>query len=198
VINKVLFVLLVGFLNESLFASEPTSDHVPELTRNPSETKLEDPVPQKPTFVRRSSNEAASVNSVKKYTPITPSLLFDREKFMRERIQTLVEEEKSYGKYSYWCGRVSISLNVMSALSTITSLFISSLGASEYMEPRLANILNIGMGITSAGFLWGSMQAKKVSHSYHDHQVKIQTSLGVPNLFRSNEEEVELDKFDLR
>jgi hypothetical protein len=137
-------------------------------------------------------------NSMRHFSLVNPGVYFDRDAYLREHVQGLVESEKRFGSATRACRWCNITWNGLGGASTATSLIISAIGASEYIDPRLANILTVILGVASGGCIWAGTQAKKVSHQYHEKKVKIQSSLGVPTRWRDPEVNIEIDQFNGR
>lgn len=136
--------------------------------------------------------------SIRQFSMIEPSAFFDREAYLRAHVQGLIGDEERFGRAARACRWCNITWNGLGGVSTATSLVVSAIGACEYMDPRLANMLTIGLGIASGACIWAGTQAKKISHQYHEEQNDIQHSLGVPNSWLDREVRVEIDRFNPR
>ena len=144
------------------------------------------------------STDPSNGSSMKQFPPIDPGSYFDRGAYLIEHVQGLVEAEKRFGTATRVCRWCNITWNGLGGASTAASLIISAIGASGYMDPRLANILTVILGVVSGGCIWAGTQAKKASHEYHEEQVNIQSSLGVPTRWRDPEVRIDIDQFNGR
>ena len=161
------------------------------IQRDSSETE--------PISVGHRSNETRlHRQSMQQYSIIDPGAIFDRDAFLRAHVQGRIEDEERFGRATRACRWCNITWNGLGGVSTATSLVVSAIGACEYMDPRLANMLTIGLGIASGACIWAGTQAKKISHQYHEEQNDIQLSLGVPNSWLDREVRVEIDRFNPR
>ena len=136
--------------------------------------------------------------SIRRFSVIDPSTYFDREEYLRTHVQGLVEDEDRFGLRSRIFRGCYVTWNGLSAVSTATSLIFSTVGASEYIDPQLANIITSVLAIFSGGCIWAATQSKKISHQYHIEQVNLQESLGVPSMWRNPEVRIEIDQFNGR
>lgn len=150
-------------------------------------------------YVGHRSKESNSQGQImRQFSTIEPGAFFDREAYLRAHVQGLIEKEEHYGNVKRACRWCNISWNGLGGASTATSLVVSAIGACEYMDPRLANILTIVLGVASGTCIWAGTQAKKISHQYHEQQNDIQHSLGVPRSWLDREVRIEIDQFNAR
>lgn len=138
---------------------------------------------------------APTVASMKSFIQVNPQTIFDREQYLREHVNRLIEDEKRYKTASRVCRWCNVSWLGVGGVSTASSLIISAIGATAYVEPRLANVLNIVFGVVSGGCLWAASQSKKASHTYHEEATAIQKALGVPERLVAPEVDLHLDAF---
>lgn len=171
----------------SAFPEPPERKHLPPSPHAPV-------VAEDDTDTHRST-EPSNVESMNQFSTIDPGAYFDRDAYLRDHVQGLVEDEQRFGSKSRLCMCCNVSWNMLAGLSTATSLVVSAIGATEYMDPRLANIITIVLGVVSAGCIWAGSQAKKASHEYHEKQTDIQKSLGVPKKWLDREVRIEIDQF---
>ena len=140
------------------------------------------------------SNPAAR-GSMIQFPVVDPRGYFDRDAYLRAHVQGLLEDERRFERATRVCRWCHITWNGLGGASTATSLVISAIGASEYIDPRLANILTVVLGVSTGVCIWAGNQTKRVSHEYHEEQVKIQDSLGVPARWRNHEVRIQIDQF---
>lgn len=144
------------------------------------------------------STDQSNSNSMRQFPPVNPGSYFDRDAYLRDQVQELVADEKRFGTTSRICRLCSITWNVAGGASTLAGLAISAAGASEYMAPRLANLLTGVLFLAAGGCIWLGTQAKKAAHQYHEEQNHIQRSLGVPTNWLDREVRIEIDQFNGR
>lgn len=144
------------------------------------------------------SKETSHSESMRQFSTIEPGSFFDREAYLKSHVQGLIEDEERFGNTNRICRWCNISWNGLGGASTATSLIVSAVGASSYMDPRLANIITIILGVFSGGCIWAGTQAKKAAHEYHEKQNDIQRSLGVPKSWLDREVRIEIDQFNGR
>jgi hypothetical protein len=122
-----------------------------------------------------SSNE-----SMNPFPTIDPTAVIDRTLYVRNHVESMIQEEREFGFKEGLCRGLNITFGSIAAVTSVTSLIVSSLGASKYLDPQMTNIISILLGISSGGCIWASNQCKKASHNYHEQRSKIQKSLGMP------------------
>lgn len=144
------------------------------------------------------SKEPSHGESMRQFSTVEPAAVFDREAYLRSHVQGLIEDEERFGRATRGCRWCNITWNGLGGATTATSLIVSAIGASSYMDPRLANIITIILGVFSGGCIWAGTQAKKASHQYHEKQNDIQKSLGVPKSWLDREVRIEIDQFNGR
>lgn len=144
------------------------------------------------------SQETSQGESMRRYSTIVPTSLFDRDAYLRAHVQGLIEDEERFGRANRACRWCNITWNGLGGATTATSLVVSAIGACEYMDPRLANIVTIALGVFSGACIWAGTQAKKISHQYHEQQNDIQRSLGVPASLADREVRIDMDQLNAR
>lgn len=138
---------------------------------------------------------APTVASMKSFPQVNPAQLFDRDQFLKDHMQGMIGDEQRYKTASRVCRWCNVSWLGVGGVSTASSLIISAIGATAYVEPRLANVLSVVFGVVSGGCLWAASQAKKASHTYHEEATAIQKALGVPERLVAPEVDLQLDAF---
>jgi hypothetical protein len=105
------------------------------------------------------------------------------------------ESEKRYKLANRICRWCNVSWLGVGGISTATSLTISAVGATEYVDPQLANVLCVIFGVVSGGSIWAANQSKKAAHEYHEEVNTIQKSLGVPDKWLESEVDLGLEPY---
>ena len=142
--------------------------------------------------------DAAGSNkfSTKSYLQVNPSAYFDRDEYLKEHVKEMQESEKRYKLANRICRWCNIFWLGVGGISTATSLIISAVGATEYVDPQLANVLCVIFGVVSGGSIWVANQSKKAAHEYHEEVNTIQKSLGVPSRWLESEVDLGLAPYE--
>lgn len=146
--------------------------------------------------IERQTNTTTSESSLKSFPPIDPTTYIDRDAYLKNHVNGRIEDEKRYKFWERVCRGCNISWLGIGGASTASALIISAIGATEYMDPQLANVLNVVCGVVSGGCMWAANQSKKASREYHGEVANIQESLGVPKKWINTEVDLRLEPFE--
>jgi hypothetical protein len=108
---------------------------------------------------RRSAESSAA--SMQSFSQINPADLFNRGQYLKDLVGEMIEDEKRFKTASRVCRWCNVSWSGIGGISTAFSLIISAIGATEYIDPTLSNVLSVVFGIVSGGCLWAASQSKK-------------------------------------
>ncbi len=134
-------------------------------------------------------------SSLQSYPIINPSAYFDRGEYLKAHVKEMIEKEKRYKCAERICRWCNVSWLGVGGVSTASSLIISAVGATEYVNPQLANVLCVIFGVVSGGSLWAANQSKKASREYHEEVAILQKSLGVPDRWLESEVDLRLEPY---
>jgi hypothetical protein len=129
-----------------------------------------------------SSNE-----SMNPFPTIDPQAVIDRTEYVRNHVAYMIKEEEEFGFKENLCRGLNISFGSIAAVTSLSSMVISSLGASKYLDPQMTNIISIILGISTGTSMWAANQCKRAAHTFHEQRSKIQKSLGMPSRLISEE-----------
>lgn len=105
---------------------------------------------------------------------------FNREAFIKMQIQEMIEDDKELKKLIDRSNFLSNVLTTSAAITTSAILGISVIGATDYMDPRIANVVaSCGAGLNGL-FMWAALQFKRNERVHVEKQRKIREALGVP------------------
>jgi hypothetical protein len=147
------------------------------------------------TIADAARSAAPSAASMKSFSQVNSGELFNREQYLKDQVREMIEDEKRFKTTSRVCRGCNAFWVVVGSISTVSSLVISAIGATEYIDPRLSNILSVVFGIISGGCLWAASQSKKASNKYYEEATAIQKALGVPKQLLEPEVNLNLDAF---
>lgn len=136
-------------------------------------------------------------SSIESFAKVNPNNYFDRDEYLTQHIKEMREDEKRYKSGERICRVCNASWLGIGGISTAASLIVSAIGATEYMNPQLSNVLGVVFGIISGGCMWAANQSKKASTEYHKEAGTIQKSLGVPDRWIDPEVDLGLEPFKL-
>jgi hypothetical protein len=143
-------------------------------------------------------NEAvdnSTLSSMKSFSQVNPSAYFDWDKYLKEHVQEMMGDEKRYKSAARVCRWCNVSWLAIGGASTASSMIISAIGATEYMDPQLSRVLSVVLGVVSGGCIWAASQSKNAAREYHEEVSTLQKSLGVPDSWLESEVDLKLEPF---
>ena len=187
-----LLIIISFLISITLGANSNTSDERNEPTYMSSNIMVEggDAVPtiSNPTpHARRQKDQNSETTDLAPY--------FNRGAYIRSQIENMIEDDnilKEAIEKSRTCANV---WTTSAAITTCSILAISVIGATDYMDPRIANVIaSCGAGLNGL-FMWASMQYKKTERLQIDKQKKIREALGVPKRLILNDMSTSFEEF---
>lgn len=145
--------------------------------------------------IERPTKTTTSESSLQSFPPVDPIIYVDRDAYLKNHVNGMMKDEKRYKLWELICRGCNVSWLGIGGASTASSLIISAIGATEYMDPQLSNVISVVCGVVSGGCLWAATQSKKASREYHEEVVNIQESLGVPKKWVEKEVDLGLEPF---
>lgn len=134
--------------------------------------------------------------SMAPWEQVDGNTLYDREEYLRkivEEMQSDAELFKDKAKMCRWC---NINWTVFGAITGVAAMTVSGLGAANFIEPRLANIIATSLYAMSGFMIWMGEQSHKASKNYHKAYVMLLRRLGVPTHMLPPDPHIAFESFE--
>lgn len=119
---------------------------------------------------------------------------FNKEEQIRKDIEAmLVARQGLLSKYQTVL-KVSAGLQWAGGVVFIGQSLVSTLGASEILNPRTANVLASCFGIGSASILWAALQTKKYAYKLYSSADDIRKRLEIPEFANMPKLDIQIDQ----
>lgn len=194
--TTLLFLYITG-----ISASLPTPAPFPEEDDAPRTASEESvgrvPIPKVDFQHRRrdSTHLYKSSESVLPLPTVDMKKIYDRNDLIRRHVEQLISEEKMLERNVTICRCLYMNWITLGALTTLSSMILSSIGAAEYLNSRLVNVLTAVLAVVSSACLYGAKQSAVAAKIYTDKIKTLQRLLGIPERLISPDIQVQLETF---